>query len=307
MTEHEQFKQYCLKRNITNISSDTSYDVFKDGYESVRNMLCSYHTQVLSIDMIHQYMELQNINYDAIIAIRPDTAMINDIDIPLHLENIKQRRYTASSKLSHPVKRRRIRVRGGHSGFGVSVVSSENAVIDTTDDIYTNTEAKNAKVNNNKEERIGVTSRRLITEYDHGDILPLMTSPLDIIDHNNYYMYNTDAIYIPDFQHWGGCNDRLAYGSPHVMFKYLQRGVYYRDHPNSHIVHGTNNGEQFTARYLLSNSITLLKSTVRVVRVRANGEVARNDLYNTGLMNVPTSEDLNRCITNMNILNFQLC
>jgi hypothetical protein len=29
------------------------------------------------------------------------------------------------------------------------------------------------------------------------------------------------SIWIPDFQHWGGYNDRAAYGSPRVMSSYM--------------------------------------------------------------------------------------
>ena len=116
-----------------------------------------------------------------------------------------------------------------------------------------------------------------------------------------------DSIHVPDFQHWRGVNDRLAYGTPKVMFEYLSRGVLFRDHPKSLLLKGVTNGEQFTAKYLEYKNITVLGSTVRVIRVRANGKVARFDTLKQGKMNVATDMDMKRCVSDDGTLNYDIC
>jgi hypothetical protein len=138
--------------------------------------------------MIVRYGEDQNITYDAVIVLRPDTAVVSDIDIPLYLPEIVQ------------------------------------------------------------EERlyaIGNSTQR--------------------------------SIWIPDFQHWRGYNDRAAYGSMRVITPYLMRGIMFRDHIGVATSSEINNGEMFLKLFLAAHNITFRPSALRVVRVRADGAVAPQD------------------------------
>ena len=63
---------------------------FHDNYESLKNMLCAFHSQYRLQQMISSRMQSLNITYDAILLIRPDTGVFfQDIDLPLYLSKIR--------------------------------------------------------------------------------------------------------------------------------------------------------------------------------------------------------------------------
>ena len=65
-------------------------DPWSDNFDSMRNILCAFHTQTSLSEMIETQSQTQNISYDAIVALRPDTAVIKDIDLPENMQVIKE-------------------------------------------------------------------------------------------------------------------------------------------------------------------------------------------------------------------------
>ena len=164
------------------------FDEFDDNFESVKNALCSYYTQSALLAMITAHAQAHSITYDAILALRPDTAMVRDIDLPANLGAIRGDNHT---------------------------------------------------------------------------------------------------LWVPNFQHWWGYNDRLAYGSLQAMSVYLERGHMFRNAKGSfHLA------ERLVKHALDTQSITVKFSTARVMRVRQDRVVAEKKAY----MDM-TDEEWNRCVT----------
>jgi hypothetical protein len=55
-------------------------DVFKDGYESVKNLLCALHSLGRVGHLAKAYSARHNFSYDSVVALRPDVAYIRDIE-----------------------------------------------------------------------------------------------------------------------------------------------------------------------------------------------------------------------------------
>lgn len=85
-----QTREYELFMKAREISDTHSYDIFKDSHNSIKNLLGAYFTQAQSIKLISEYSERNNISFDAVLAIRPDTAIIKDIDLIDNIDEIKQ-------------------------------------------------------------------------------------------------------------------------------------------------------------------------------------------------------------------------
>lgn len=102
-------------------------------------------------------------------------------------------------------------------------------------------------------------------------------------------MKGSRNIFIPDFQHWGGYNDRLAFGTPEVMALYMQRGDTY--------IHGerTTSDEGFLRSYFEHHKVTVKYSDMRCVRVRIDGKVHGTDAHREH-MNLPTNYTNFDCI-----------
>ena len=146
--------------------------------------------------MIAKYSKLNNITYDAVVVLRPDTAVITDIDLSQHLDEIIEQ------------------------------------------------------------------NRKYESE----------------IENNSY----PQPIWIPDFQHWGGYNDRAAYGSVRVMSRYMVRGIMFRDYVGV----GRQfypNGENYLKAYRHAYNVTFQPSTLRVVRVRVDESIAHLDSFQNHL------------------------
>lgn len=71
---------------------DDAMDPFNNSFNSLRNLLGSFHTQIELADMIHFHQLRSGFNYSAVLAIRPDTAMFKDVDIAEHLSEIASER-----------------------------------------------------------------------------------------------------------------------------------------------------------------------------------------------------------------------
>lgn len=99
------------------------------------------------------------------------------------------------------------------------------------------------------------------------------------------------VIALPDFQHWGGFNDRMAFGPPVSMAAYLTRGDWYIN--NSYPM----TGEVFLKAFLHRENISVHWTNMRCLRVRVDGQVAKEDLERD-LMNLPESAaaEFNHCI-----------
>jgi hypothetical protein len=164
-------------------------DLFHDNLQSVRSLLSAFHSMRTAHSMIARYSKAQNFSYDAIVVLRPDTAVVNDIDIPQYLPEIveEERQFNA--------------------------------------------------------------------------------------DHNG----GQHSIWIPDFEHWTGYNDRAAYGSLRAVTPYLMRGIAFRDHSVAVNFSAVVNGETFLKQFLHFHNISVRPSTLRVVRVRADSSVSLGD------------------------------
>ena len=65
-------------------------DIMKDNFGSVKNILCAQYSQEEVFKLLIDYAVEESVLYDAILAVRPDTAMLTPIDLPLHLSKIKR-------------------------------------------------------------------------------------------------------------------------------------------------------------------------------------------------------------------------
>jgi hypothetical protein len=184
-------------------------DLFHDHLQSIRNLLSAFHSMRTAHSMIVRYSADQNFSYDAVVVLRPDTAMVSDLDLPLHIQQIVE------------------------------------------------------------EERTFAVSNR-----------------------------SQQSIWIPDFEHWHGYNDRAAYGSMRIASMYLTRGVAFRDRKVVTDFSAVRNGETFLKLFLHAHNITFRPSSLRVVRVRADFSVALGDVTqkNMNMDNVTYSHFVQNCL-----------
>lgn len=81
------FNQDTIKENLySEYRRHTDHDAWKDGFVCLRNVLCSYYSQTKLSELISSHAAAAGIRYDAILALRPDTAVMSDIDLPRHLQ-----------------------------------------------------------------------------------------------------------------------------------------------------------------------------------------------------------------------------
>jgi hypothetical protein len=66
-------------------------DEFKDKMESIKNLLCAFHSMNTLLQMIYAHQRVHKFKYDAILVLRPDTAVLRDIDLPKYMNTIKKR------------------------------------------------------------------------------------------------------------------------------------------------------------------------------------------------------------------------
>jgi len=149
------------------------HDVAKDGFASVKNILCALHSLESLLKLIQTVSRNHRQQYSAVMILRPDTVQLIDTDIITHLEN--------------------------------------------------------------------------------GD--------LD----------DPQTLFIPDFQHWHGVNDRMAYGSPTAMSVYMRRGSPYMHSTETHT------DEVLLEHHLNKNNITRKYTNMRCVRVRLQGKAVGID------------------------------
>ena len=155
---------------------------------SIKNLLCAFHSMHILVEMIVSHQLINKFRYDAMLILRPDTAIVRDIDLPQHMKKIKNK---------------------------------------------------------------------------------------------------PRAIWIPNFQHYRGLNDRAAFGSVETMMIYLKRGQAFRDAPGQFPL-----SERLVKYTLELNNITVYNSTMRMMRVRQDGTVAENKER----MRISEME-WNRCVT----------
>jgi hypothetical protein len=184
-------------------------DLFHDHLQSIRNLLSAFHSMRTAHSMIARYSADQNFSYDAVVVLRPDTAVVSDIDLPQHLQQIveEERQYAASND-------------------------------------------------------------------------------------------SQQSIWIPDFEHWHGYNDRAAYGSMRIASLYLMRGIAFRDRKVVDNFSAIRNGETFLKLFLHAHNVTFRPSSLRVVRVRADFSVALGDTTqkNMNMDNVTYSHFVDNCL-----------
>lgn len=89
--------------------------------------------------------------------------------------------------------------------------------------------------------------------------------------------FSAKHIYLPNFAHFKGVNDRSAYGSPAVMSAYLNRLEAFKASLSTNTDKWIYNTETFLKNYLKDLHIPVRKSTVRVMRVRADGKIPAYD------------------------------
>lgn len=111
---------------------------------------------------------------------------------------------------------------------------------------------------------------------------------------------HSSFIWVPDFQHFDGLNDRAAFGSQEVMLKYLERGDVFMTNNSYHF----DIAENYLAKYVKNTGMEVQKSSMRFVRVRPFAinrvEVGIIDGFDAdpAYLNLKSSEeaDLYRCI-----------
>jgi hypothetical protein len=86
-----EFEKYYKLQNLHNSGTRskpkiqrTRADFMWDNYDSIKNILCAYKTLQILNQMISSHAMIHEIQYDAILIIRPDCAFINDLDLPDH-------------------------------------------------------------------------------------------------------------------------------------------------------------------------------------------------------------------------------
>ena len=99
-------------------------------------------------------------------------------------------------------------------------------------------------------------------------------------------------MWTPSFQAWRGVNDRFAYGDVKSMQLYMTRGIRYKKQYDR-VTKGS--GEKFLRKYLRNNKISVYNSSVRLIRIRANGVVARKDCLDP-IMKDEFGEKMERCL-----------
>lgn len=92
LVRHHEFDKY-VRSNRVNVSVDgtrnPAQDPFDDNFVSVKNALCAYHSQSVLAHMIGTYEKTHHFKYDAVVALRPDTAIMGPIDLPQNLQQIR--------------------------------------------------------------------------------------------------------------------------------------------------------------------------------------------------------------------------
>ena len=99
----------------------------------------------------------------------------------------------------------------------------------------------------------------------------LIINPINIDNLLNPKPFN---IYIPDFHHSGGYNDRFAYGNPETMIIYGNRFVNGKEYAKNNLFHA----EKFLKYVLDKSKININKENIIVCRIRGNGKINPMDL-----------------------------
>jgi len=162
--------------------------------ETVKNIFCSFHTQKILDKSIKAYSKAHKVSYDAVVALRPDAAVIRDIGLAELLSTQK---------------------------------------------------------------------------------------------------FSSGHIYIPNFAHFQGINDRAAYGSPDVMSVYFNRDEAFKISLATSTLKWVVNTETFLKHYLQDRRVPVKMTDMRVMRVRVDGQIPKND-YDKKKMSMPKAE-IARC------------
>ena len=165
----QQFDKLCKKRDFRCHDGLIDSRPLKEPlFTQMKVYLCCFYTQHRAAELLVQHSTYNKYEYDAILFLRPDTAVIRDIDLPANMALIKNSSYA-------------------------------------------------------------------------------------------------NSIWIPDFQHWSGLNDRGAYGPPASMLKYLTRGDDFMNDNSTDL----NIAELQLKNYLNKFNKTVYKSNIRTMRVRS--------------------------------------
>jgi hypothetical protein len=112
-----------------------------------------------------------------------------------------------------------------------------------------------------------------LTDIDIAQHLP------QIVEEESQFAAGTrksHSISVPDFQHWSGYNDRAAYGSLRFLSPFMAGSTVFRG--GTGVGNATfRNGEVFLRLFLHAHNVSVHPSTLRLVRVRADGSVAQHD------------------------------
>jgi hypothetical protein len=159
-------------------------DTFRDDFRSMKNMLCSYYTQKDAADTVKAYAEEHALRYTAWLAMRPDTSPVVDLDLPSNLERLG--RVAGQSRPSTQLTRK-LKTMGAGAAAAAATDTASSLSGPSSSSSATTTATATATSSSSPSRRSG----RLI--------------------------------YIANFHHWDGLNDRFAYGTPEAMELYLHR------------------------------------------------------------------------------------
>lgn len=83
------FSQANVRPRLFNhYMSRTRHDPWQDEYASLKNVLGAYYSQIKLWDQIEAQQVRSGRVYDAVLVLRPDTAILNDIDLPQYLPSL---------------------------------------------------------------------------------------------------------------------------------------------------------------------------------------------------------------------------
>jgi len=139
-------------------------------------------------------------------------------------------------------------------------------------------------------------SRHSNIKYDA--IMVLRPDTAQLIDtdifHNLQEIMSSRTVFIPDFQHLGGYNDRMAYGSADAMSVYMNRGYEF--------LHGISptTGEIMLQNHLKTHNVAVKFSNMRCIRVRLDGDVPLADTLRAN-MNISNNYPFEECVKDVSV------
>jgi hypothetical protein len=114
-----------------------------------------------------------------------------------------------------------------------------------------------------------IRAHALLNEFTYDAVLMIRPDvafirDIDLPDKFTQIQQKKSTLWVPDFQHFGGLNDRAAFGSQEAMLKYLERGDTFMNNNT----YGAAVAELFLQQFIESEGMLHELSSMRFLRVR---------------------------------------